>query len=408
MTIEAMSEDNWACWKDGYPYPIYQYFVNIGLESSSDILGNCPSILSVQYVPFLVADDMNLNEIPYDVNRFGKVDATRPGLMSTPKVYRIRTLENRVKELAEVDCYKVQREPGKKSWKNESRLYNFPYSFAMINDGLNPPINLYYHLAYLFVKGNRIKIKVKMTLSDRCSYGIYVEGYKGDTNGYMESMVSTDAHELPCSSSAYSQWFATSKNQTKHDVQQASKQAFLSVKQARFDGVASAVGGLNIMNPIGSILNTATSLEGIKFKEQQAQLSKADVIGSAMAKNKDLQSTPNTMLSMGSDVVYGLDNSAKTLNLVRYGITPEYREKLANYFAMFGYKQNKTMVPNFRNRYYYNYIKTVGVNIGSKGVPRNHLEKIKGIFDKGVTVWHIDRDGVVVGDYSNDNFEVEE
>ena len=39
-------------------------------------------------------------------------------------------------------------------------------------------------------------------------------------------------------------------------------------------------------------------------------------------------------------------------------------------------------------------------------IPRSHLEQLKEIFDNGVTVWHIDRNGVTVDDYSMDNYEV--
>ena len=73
---------------------------------------------------------------------------------------------------------------------------------------------------------------------------------------------------------------------------------------------------------------------------------------------------------------------------------------------MFGYKQNKILTPNIRNRYYYNYIKTVGANLQSNEIPRHHFEQLKAIFDNGVTIWHIDREGVVVGDISMDNYEI--
>ena len=73
---------------------------------------------------------------------------------------------------------------------------------------------------------------------------------------------------------------------------------------------------------------------------------------------------------------------------------------------MYGYKQNKLMLPNIKSRYYYNYIKTIGINIRGYRIPRSHLEELRGIFDKGVTVWHIENNGVVVGDYSMDNYEI--
>ena len=69
---------------------------------------------------------------------------------------------------------------------------------------------------------------------------------------------------------------------------------------------------------------------------------------------------------------------------------------------MFGYKVNKLEIPNTKSRRYYNYIKTIDANIVGN-IPSNDLSAIKGIFDKGVTIWHTDQ----VGDYSLNNSEVE-
>lgn len=74
---------------------------------------------------------------------------------------------------------------------------------------------------------------------------------------------------------------------------------------------------------------------------------------------------------------------------------------------MYGYKQNKVL-PIFnmtRSRYYFNYIKTIGCNI-TGDIPRKYLNKLKSIFDNGVTLWHADRD-IIIQEYNNgDNYEV--
>lgn len=82
------------------------------------------------------------------------------------------------------------------------------------------------------------------------------------------------------------------------------------------------------------------------------------------------------------------------------------RKKIGDYFAMFGYKQNKLMDINVNSRHYYNYVKTIGINIKSNKIPSNYLNTLKNIFDNGVTIWHIDNENVNIGDYSMDNKEV--
>ena len=127
---------------------------------------------------------------------------------------------------------------------------------------------------------------------------------------------------------------------------------------------------------------------------------------------QDLVTTPNALKSMGGDVLTRLGSDSKAIVSVGYmTITEEYKRMLGDYFAMYGYKQNKIMNlgSNIRTRYYYNYIKTMGCNVTSKSnspVPKKHLATIKAIFDKGTTLWHMDSQDVRMGDYSKDNTEV--
>lgn len=443
-----MDMDSWKSNLYGLPYPIYFYWysrseLGSDAENDSSVMGNCPSILSIQYVPFLEKKDFEITTHHYDVNRFGKVRTDTPSLAFVPWVYRIQSIkdEGRIKDIGEFEIYKSSgKKVGKgqgRYWKNESRLLNYPYSFALLTDNLNPPLTIKYHLC----KGenNKSKVKVRNTLSDRCSYGLYIEGYKGDNSGSMEAMVSGDSHELPCSSSAYSQWYASSKNSTAAMVNAQVQQSFLT--QAQSNAMTNLKNSQSMTNQhlgqMGSILGGVASLslggmanglinagmQGVQgnqqramnnlnnqFANQQAGLTKQTAIQGALAQVKDLNSTPNTMVSMGSDLIYGYNKGGSQLSLYRYGVSTEYAVKLADYWALYGYKQNKIMnLENIkRNRYFYNHIKTIGCNLKSNGsIAKEHLETLKAIFDKGVTIWHVDRPDVNVGDYSLDNYEIE-
>lgn len=435
--------DTWESNLYGLPYPIYFYLYskeNIEDTKASMVIGNCPSLLSVQFAPYLTFKDFNISPLLYDVERFGKVSADRPQLDVTPPVFRINSIEeeSRVKELATIKTYpKIDKKVGgKRYWKNESKLFNYPYSFAILTDGISPPLNIKYHL----VNSDNMTIKVRSTLSDRCSYGIFIDNYKGDKGGQLEAIVSGDIHELPCSSSAYNQWYATSKNATAQNVQQSINQAFLTSCQSSqmasltnrqsyvnqglgmlgsgIAGIGSLLSG-NIGGVIGGVMGGLnSSIHGNQqraitnlnnqFAQQQANFDKKSAIQGAMAQVKDLNNTPNTMVSMGSDFIYGFNKQGSALKLYRFGLTTEYATKIADYFALYGYKQNKLMniKENLRTRYFYNYIKTIGANITSTGdIEKDDIETMKAIFDKGVTIWHIDRHGVKVGDYSMDNYE---
>lgn len=421
--------DTWECEMYGLPYPIYFYFLSYDslpshASDSSQVMGNCPSILSIQLVPFLGLPDVELYSIPYDSARFGSVDPTRPALQNYPDVFRVRYINNdgKIRLLKTFNTYPASGKntgPNKdRYWKNESRLLNYPYSFGTISDNLNPPFTFKYHLCKDYVKSN---LRVRNTISDRCSYGLYIEGYKGDNSGVTEAMVSGDSHELPCSSSAYNQWYASNKNQNSASVKAVSSAAFLQTQQSNQmlssqQKLAESGASFGISS-LGSIFSTLQSRKGVnatqqinrlnnKFAQQQAQLDVSQAIAGTLAQTNDLRTTPNTMVSMGSDLIYGISKGASSVTLHRYSLTTEYAVRIADYFAMYGYKQNKLMKPNIRNRYFYNYIKTVGCNFGTdSAIPKDALETLKGIFDRGLTIWHITRPGVVVSDYSKDNYE---
>lgn len=427
--IIAKEWDTWDSMLDGIPYPLYLYYIDDSMFNTDmiSILGNCSAIQSVQYTPFLDPSNMTSWGILYDIQRFGNPESTRPSLNGTPLVLRIMDYDSNPIQIGTFPTYDIKGLTigGTRNWRNESRLYNYPYSFALLTDYLNPPMTVKYHLCH---KVSTQRVFVKQTLSDRCSYGIYIDKYKNDVNGKMEAIVSGDAHELPCSSSAYSQWFASSKNQTHFGMKQGIQESFLQQRQGQegvqmqmfsnqIGGVMSALSGLAMGGLMGGALGGASGLVNIGVGSMQANmqmnhlsqsgaLQRQGIIGANLALQKDLRSTPNTLLSMGSDVMYGLRNGEKRVDLIRYMLTEEFAKRIGDYFAMYGYKQNKLMRIAKRNRYYYNYIKTIGINMQTFGIPKDHVEELKSIYNNGVTIWHIDRNGVIVGDYSKDNYEV--
>lgn len=431
--IISKDQDSFASSMYGLPCGLYFYMMsealsNWDLENDPQVLGHSQAIQSVQYVPFLEPWDCVLERIDYDNSRFSQV-SDQGQLVNTPSVYRIKEVDNPVKELGKFTVYDLSDRDigGVAKWQNESRLYNYPYSFAMLTDNLNPPIEIKYHLC----KYTEATVKVINTISDRCSYGLYVEGYKGDTDGKTEAMVSGDAHELPCSSNAYSNWVATNKNQITQNIKNQQATTLLQnqglKQQLGVNNAQSAVAGLGALGgALGGILsldfdgasnsvmygmNTALSAYGnnlssqnqIAINNQQVQNS----IQMAMAQANDMKSIPNTMISMGSDIYYGYVKGQGKVSLFRYSLADTELQRLGIYFIRYGYKLNRFDRVWHRNRYYFNYIKTVGACI-TGDVPRDILESLIKIFDNGVTMWHMDRKGVECLDYTKDNYECDD
>jgi hypothetical protein len=66
---------------------------------------------------------------------------------------------------------------------------------------------------------------------------------------------------------------------------------------------------------------------------------------------------------------------------------------------MFGYKTLEVKTPNLKSRPFWNYIKTVNVNITGM-LPEEDRNKLSAIFDSGVTIWH---DAYRYLDYTQNN-----
>lgn len=80
-------------------------------------------------------------------------------------------------------------------------------------------------------------------------------------------------------------------------------------------------------------------------------------------------------------------------------IKAEYARAIDGYFSMFGYKTNQLKRPNVTGRRNWNYVKTIGANMDGN-IPQGDLQTIRGMFDRGVTIWH---NPATIYDYGQNN-----
>lgn len=422
MALTEESLDTWKNKINGLPYAFYLYYLDSQLDFDdqySQVIGNATGLVSVVYTPFLKNVDLDLAMIPYDTERFGELDKIRPELNTKPMVYRVKNLINPSKFIAKFKTYPEKEVIMERSWKNESKLLQYPYSFIHISDGLNPPLVLKPELCPY-----ECDLGVKLSLSERGSYSFFVQKYKGDTHGFIEALVSTDGNELPSTESQYATWIATSKNQTQQAVKASlinnnrdykyNQEAEQIGKYAgTFDSGLGVLGSILSLNPIGGIKAGMSGVYNYFERDMNTRRNvetwsdnKQNIIQSNLAKGSDMKTAPNTLISQGSNIMYGLRNNDRKVKLYRFGITEEYAQRLGDYFALYGYKQNKMMKPDLRSRLNYNYVKMLQCNMKTHNIPQSHLEELKGIFERGIRLWHVDDMAVdTVGDYSRDNAE---
>lgn len=159
------------------------------------------------------------------------------------------------------------------------------------------------------------------------------------------------------------------------------------------NNIQLALGVGNGITNIGLGVATGNPISGIIGLS-----SLASSIGSYFTQNYKAQITPDQARGNTSNINTLMGQGLLGFYVNHKTIKKEYAKIIDDYFTMFGYKVNSLEVPNLRSRLHWNYIETKDIQI-SAPIPNEHLEKIKEMFDTGVTLWHDDN----VGNYNRSN-----
>lgn len=405
----------------GIPQGLFYYYVDP--SEPNQFIGHCPSIQSLLWTPFIEKEDLTLRDCTYNYSKFSDLEIPIT-------VHRIENFDNSFKILADKDKYRVANKPvtdGRASWRNESRLYQYPYEFAMLTDYMNEPLQIRYEL----IPHSKITVLCKNSISDKCTYYLFIDSYKNDIEGKLEGIISNCNLEVPISNNAYTSYMAynkhtfnngiaTTKLNYKFNKEYINNQYDMTMRNANYDviqsmgnSLGSVIGG-NItggLSTIGSsyINNERTKMNASNQKtisEIQNYRTMKLALDTTNAQKQDLQDSPSSISGMGGSVMFSQIHGEKKLDLIRYRIKNEFKEKLGDYFIRYGYKANKSMSLKdiCHNRKYFNYVECSYANI-TGSIPNQDLNTIKTIFERGVTLWHMET-GISVGDYSKDNSEV--
>lgn len=123
------------------------------------------------------------------------------------------------------------------------------------------------------------------------------------------------------------------------------------------------------------------------------------IMGIAGTVNNVVQASmkpPQVKGSQGNSTFTGTRD--KNFYFVNKHISEEYARIIDDYFSVYGYATNRVKIPNITGRPSWNYVKTANSKI-TGSVPFNDINRIKEMFNTGVTFWH----GDYVGDYSRNN-----
>ena len=151
--------------------------------------------------------------------------------------------------------------------------------------------------------------------------------------------------------------------------------------------------------------NSQSTAIGNQLRQLTTQYQNQTNIQNAMdsynARIHDAQATADSIVTGSNDLMRQIALDLNTFILYVYRPTDEYKQKLEKIWNMRGYATNTIDYPNLRSKISWNYIQTVKCNIKGTNIDPNDLEKIKRVFDNGITLWHNKN----VGDYSQNNGE---
>ena len=416
------------------PIGFYYYLIPRNRIYSANYLGFVDTIQSLTFNPFIEETDINsIIECTFNSDRYGIPDG------GIPKCYRIDSFDNIEKEIGNIELFQNKGVYESQDYPYDPKVLMYPFTYYIITDYINPPLLIKPQLVN--VNDNRIRVKVTTTpLSAESKYNLYVDGYKGDNNGNLEGMTNTIPLMLPVTSSIYSQFISSSMS----SFTQGNINAMLENDKTLSQGLASnslqyninrAQNNLSLVNGgwnvIGNLLsgNFGGALQGAfgtganyglnnKINDMQSQLTQKqlyensklteyEINSMAQAKITDMINTPNSIKTSGNDTLFNLINSEQKIDIIKYQPKAKIMHRISMFFERYGYKYNEYgKLSNYINsRKFYNFVKTNSCNIATAKVPLIHLEEIKEIFNRGTTIWHIDR-GAEPLNYNVKNMEV--
>lgn len=135
-----------------------------------------------------------------------------------------------------------------------------------------------------------------------------------------------------------------------------------------------------------------------------------NAVGSALSSTADLvrqgyQASISADITKGNIASGSVDVASGTKNFFggQCCVKAQQAKVIDDFFSMFGYAQNRLMVPNRKARPHWTYLKTVGCNLTGT-IPAFAMQKLISIYDNGLTFW---RKPEEVGNYSLNNKPVE-
>lgn len=346
--------------------------INVTMTSSGALFGDVTfTRASVTTNPFLIF-------------RNGAYNLLKGGITLARDEWNIG-LEDSMPTTEEWDEIKNKPYTTKRDKRFESKLLCAPYRYNLLTDWRNNPVVFKNE----YMTTDKIVLKFSYAFSYNAPFRFWLADYKKDPEGRNTTLSQPIGLEFPVVSDAYYTYMLQNKNTIQANLTNA-------LVNAGTSAISGAISGAVVGGVPGAIFGGVSGAVS-------GGLNVAAHIRNENAKQSDLKTVPDTLVNSLDSSFNILDGNAG-VTFYRMRICCENEEILAEIFNMTGYKVNRVEVPNLRSRTRFNYIQTVGANI-TGSFSQTDIQRIKNIFDNGITIWHYNDVEFKPYDYSYENLE---
>lgn len=253
----------------------------------------------------------------------------------------------------------------RKSWSDytpkNNKCYCYPYNYIYATN--NAGNNNIYRYEFFNNENNQAQFQLSTCVANGGSGVVIPLNYKKSSQNmpqsYLEQLPLAKYPTLSWTSDAYTNWLT--QNAINIPMQ------MLSI---------GADTGLTLASIATDNLLSAT----------MSTINLAEKIGNMVGQFYEAKLLPNINGGVNTgDIAFA--NGSNNIYFYQMRSQLQFIKIVDNYFSMFGYKINNIKVPNINSRANWNYIKTTDANILGN-VPQFELQKIKNLFNTGITFWH--------------------
>ena len=337
-------------------------------DSGSDVVGGYFGKLYTAAKPFYFDTAEAANSFIESCTTAGKAPGCIVGVSMCPSLYKTTIATQGTQPASAMKNYSKNYNDIDGYIPKNKKLFTQPYNFLYVTNLCGSTLEL----GYEYFRGDKCPIIVAGTPSLSMDITLSPNNYKGAGSidetqpwtGNTNEMMSLGDFPLCCYSvDAFNAWLAQNKG---------------SYIAGKTNQVIGAIGQFATGNILGGVSTLVTGV--------------SSTIGEL--RDKSVQ-PPNVTGTPAAGSIFGCNCMDFWVGHVT--IKAQFAKIIDEYWSKFGYPCHRIKVPNRNARANWNYVKTQGCEF-TGSIPASDAERIKSIYDNGVTFWN---DITKVGQYGD-------